>query len=113
MSNLTDLMAQHEAVLRQAAELERQLQEVRRNQRNEAIAKIKAIMAEHNLTPADLGGIKRSPTAAAGERKTVAAKYRNSETGETWSGRGLKPRWLQNALAAGKSLEDFAIAGQK
>lgn len=112
MSNLTELIAQHEAVLRQAAELERKLQEVRRNQRHEAIVTIKAIMAEHNLTPADLVSPKRG-SAAVGERKTVAAKYRNNETGETWSGRGLKPRWLQSALAAGKSLDDFAIAGAK
>jgi DNA-binding protein H-NS len=39
----------------------------------------------------------------------VAIKYRNKETGDTWTGRGLKPRWLAAALAAGKSLADFAV----
>ena len=29
----------------------------------------------------------------------VAAKYRNASTGESWSGRGLQPRWLKAALA--------------
>jgi DNA-binding protein H-NS len=40
----------------------------------------------------------------------VAPKYRGPE-GETWSGRGLKPRWLQAALQGGKTLDDFRIAG--
>jgi DNA-binding protein H-NS len=26
-----------------------------------------------------------------------------------WSGRGLKPKWLTAALAAGKKIEEFAI----
>ena len=44
-----------------------------------------------------------------GTRGKVAAKYRNSATGETWSGRGLQPRWLKAALATGKKLADFAV----
>jgi DNA-binding protein H-NS len=43
-------------------------------------------------------------------RGAVAPKYRNPENpGETWAGRGLKPRWLAAALKAGKKLEDFSI----
>lgn len=34
-------------------------------------------------------------------------KYRNPETGESWSGRGRKPLWIDKALKAGKKLEDF------
>jgi DNA-binding protein H-NS len=41
--------------------------------------------------------------------KKVAAKFRNKATGETWSGRGLKPRWLSAAIDAGKKLTDFAV----
>lgn len=48
---------------------------------------------------------------AAGSIKgtKVAAKYKDSE-GNTWSGRGSRPRWLRAAIEAGKTLEDFAIA---
>lgn len=46
------------------------------------------------------------PPKGAGK---VEAKYRNPETGESWSGRGLKPRWLVMAIDAGKTLEDFLI----
>ena len=50
---------------------------------------------------------RRGKSALAG--KKVAPKYRGP-SGETWSGRGLKPRWLAAALKDGKKLEDFLIA---
>ncbi len=37
----------------------------------------------------------------------IKAKYRNPATGESWSGRGLQPKWVQAAIASGKSLDDF------
>lgn len=37
-------------------------------------------------------------------------KYRDPATGDTWSGKGLQPRWLKTALANGKTLADFDVA---
>ncbi|WP_367105215.1 H-NS family nucleoid-associated regulatory protein [uncultured Psychrobacter sp.] len=48
----------------------------------------------------------------AGEKleKKRSIKYRNTDNSEeTWTGRGRKPTWLVDALAAGKNLEDFAV----
>lgn len=48
----------------------------------------------------------------AGEKleKKRSIKYRNTENnGETWTGRGRKPTWLVEALAAGRDIEDFAV----
>jgi DNA-binding protein H-NS len=44
--------------------------------------------------------------------RKVAPKYRNPENPvETWTGRGLMPRWMTAALKGGKKKrEDFAIA---
>jgi len=42
----------------------------------------------------------------------VSIKYRNSATGEAWSGRGLQPRWLKEALANGAKLSDFEAQPQ-
>ena len=101
MNNLTDLLAQKAA-------LEKQIEEAQRAQRADAISRIQALMAEHGLTLADLGTRPKKSRAAAPGAK-VAAKYRNAATGETWSGRGLQPRWLKAALASGKQLADFAV----
>jgi DNA-binding protein H-NS len=99
MPKLTDLLAQKAA-------LERQIADAQREERQAAISQVKALMAEHGLTMADLGA--RSKTAKPAGNK-VAPKYRNAATGETWTGRGLQPRWLKAALDSGKKLADFAI----
>lgn len=45
-------------------------------------------------------------------KKKVAPKYRNPEnSSETWTGRGLQPRWMRQAISTrGKTLEDFRIS---
>jgi len=40
--------------------------------------------------------------------RKVPPKYR-SPSGETWAGRGARPRWLVEALKKGKKLENFLI----
>jgi DNA-binding protein H-NS len=104
VATLQELMAQREA-------LEQQIQETKKQERGDAIEKVRALMAEYGLTVADLGS--RAPTTKAkkpkGSGTKVAAKYRNASTGESWSGRGLQPRWLKAALASGRKLSDFAV----
>jgi DNA-binding protein H-NS len=112
MSNYQELLAQKAALEKQAADLEKQLQDARRAERASVIAQIKSLLAEHGLTVADLGlkaGGKAPSGGSASAGRKVAPKYRNAATGETWTGRGLQPKWVQAAVAAGKKLEDFAI----
>jgi DNA-binding protein H-NS len=100
MSTVSELLAQKAAI-------EQQIAEAQRSERAEAIAKVRALMAEYGLTAADL-----SARAAPAKKRTgakVAAKYRDAATGDTWSGRGLQPKWLRAALANGRRLEEFAI----
>ena len=40
--------------------------------------------------------------------RKVPPKYRGP-SGETWAGRGAKPRWLAAAIKGGKKLDDFLI----
>jgi DNA-binding protein H-NS len=42
-------------------------------------------------------------------RSVVLPKYRNPASGQTWTGRGKKPKWLEAALANGKKISDFKI----
>lgn len=111
MSNYLELLAQRDALTRQAADLDRQLKEAQRAERIRVISQVKELMATHGLTIADLdaGGKRAGAVRSASSGTKVAPKYRNSETGETWTGRGIKPKWLQSAIAAGKTLESFAI----
>jgi DNA-binding protein H-NS len=40
--------------------------------------------------------------------RKVPPKYR-SPSGETWAGRGARPRWMVEALKRGKKADDFLI----
>ena len=40
--------------------------------------------------------------------RKVPPKYRGP-SGETWAGRGARPRWLVAAIKSGKKLDDFLI----
>lgn len=105
MSNLLkDLLAQR-------ATLEQQILEAQRAEKADAVSRIRALMAEYGLTLADLQASPRAVKPARGPRAgaKVAPKYRDAASGNTWSGRGLQPRWLRDALASGRKLADFMI----
>lgn len=101
MASLHELLAQKEA-------LDREIERTKKQERADAITKVRTLMSEYGLKASDLSA--RAPAKPkGGSGKKVAAKYRNAATGESWSGRGLQPKWLKAALAAGRKLGDFAI----
>jgi DNA-binding protein H-NS len=81
--------------------------------------KVRALMKKLGVSLSDLGGSApakrgRKPAAAAGApakrgRKpgSGSAKYKNPATGESWTGVGRPPRWITEAVKAGKSKDDF------
>ena len=103
MATLSELLAQK-------AELDKQIETVGREQRSAALAQIKALMADHGLTVADLSGkAAASGKKAAAKGSKVAAKYRDPDSGATWSGRGLQPNWLKAAIEGGRKIEEFSV----
>lgn len=100
MATLQELIAQKEA-------LELQIEEQRRSDLAFAVSSVKALIAEHGLTQEDLFGSTSSSkkTKASGSKTKVAAKYRDTESGKEWSGRGIAPKWLQ-----GKDKAQFLIS---
>lgn len=110
-STLADINSQIKKNEEHIAQLRAQADELRNHERAGVIDELRQKIAEYGLTASDL----KLTTRAAGKRSVVAApvkaaaKYRGP-TGETWSGgRGRKPRWVTEALAAGKSLSDYEI----
>lgn len=118
MSNLIDLQSQIEKLQKQAAEL-------KAKEFNSTVADIKAKMQAFGITVKDLAGKsagkgksakapKAAKTGAAKTRKSkaagvpVAAKFKGPN-GESWSGRGLSPKWLSALIAQGRKKEDFAV----
>ncbi len=103
MSNLIDIQ-------NQIAILQKQAEEIKAQEFNRTVEDIKAKMAAFGITVADLESSKTHPrkSAAAKSSNPAPAKYRGPN-GETWSGRGLMPRWLAALVAQGQNKEEFAI----
>jgi DNA-binding protein H-NS len=46
----------------------------------------------------------------SGGKSVGVAKYANpADKSQTWTGKGKRPRWVHDALGAGKSLDDLKI----
>jgi DNA-binding protein H-NS len=96
---LKDLLQQRQA-------LEKAIAEARQNEIVTAVAKVREIVAEYGLTAQDVfpGRAGKASAAKLGSGK-VAAKYRDPATGQTWTGRGKAPKWID-----GQNREQFLIA---
>jgi len=96
----------------QAEKLLAQAEELRQREVQQTIEEIKSKMKAYGITPADLGFAgrrARGTSGTRGKRSDQVVKYRGPN-GESWSGgRGRKPRWVTEALASGKTLEDLAV----
>ena len=103
-------MATYLELKAKAEKLMAEAEEVRVKELSDVISDVKEKIRVYGLTGADigLGGAARRKNSSTGP-KTTAPKFRGPN-GETWSGgRGRKPKWVVELLAAGKSLDDFAV----
>ena len=74
-------------------------------QKAEARAKVEPVARDLGYSLAELVG-----TDSKTKRAPVAPKYQNPENpAVTWSGRGRKPQWFVDALAAGTTAGDLEI----
>ncbi|HYW56829.1 MAG TPA: H-NS histone family protein [Polaromonas sp.] len=113
MSNLIEIQSQIEELQKQAAE-------IRSREFDKTVREILVMMGAFGITVKDLnsgktrgGKTKAKKLRPGGATKKKAAtvlvaKYRGP-AGETWSGRGLTPRWLAALIAEGKAKEEFAV----
>jgi DNA-binding protein H-NS len=85
--------------------------ELRKEKVGKLREKVLALIKAEGYTFEDIfgGGVRGASTKRRGTG-TVAPKYRNpADPEQTWSGRGKRPRWFNDALKAGKKEKDLAI----
>ena len=90
---------------------------VRAERRKEEIAtegvqkvrdRILKLLSDEGFTFEQVFGTKRGRGKVKGSK--VKPKYRNpADPLQTWAGRGKRPRWFADALAAGKNEKDLLI----
>lgn len=96
-------------LIKQKADIERQIASARADARQAAIADVLALMRTYGLSVTDISSApKMLAKTAEVARRPVAVKYRDDQ-GNSWTGRGLKPKWLSSAIADGKHIDDFRV----
>nr|WP_314621622.1 H-NS histone family protein [uncultured Noviherbaspirillum sp.] len=94
-------MTSYKDIQAEIAELQAKAEEARFKEIASAISKIKTLMQEYNISVEDLA--EKSKKEKGLKKKSVNVKFQDKD-GNTWSGRGRIPKWLQ-----GKDKEKFRI----
>ena len=103
-------------IQRQIEALQKQADKLRATEVLGVVERIKVAISHYGLTAEQLGlgGGKASTAKAAkgttkksGSAVKSAAAYAD-DNGNVWGGRGPRPKWLRDAIGAGRALEDFA-----
>jgi len=105
-------MSKLTALKKQIAALEAQAERIAKEEMSSAIAKVKDIMAEFNLTIEHLTQTVAGKRAAKKTKAKTAsvAKYVDPKTGKTWSGFGRAPGWIASAKNRDAFLVDKSAA---
>lgn len=108
---LEDMLEKFREVTKERRDEEEQLQRQRAEQQ-EKINTLLAMMQADGINPEELLSMTPATARSVKKRQPRPAKYRftdlNGET-KTWTGQGRTPKPIAQALAAGKSLDDFLI----
>ena len=88
----------YEEIQAKIADLQAQAEVVKREEKEQAIAMARTMISAYGITARDLG-LDKAPKGKTGPKlgNKIAAKYRDPQSGATWSGRGKTPRWINGA----------------
>ena len=87
----------YKELLQQREALEQAIANARAHELSEAVRRTRELVAEFGLTVQDVfpsGRGNSKPSGKATTGATVAPKYRDPATGQTWTGRGKAPKWI-------------------
>ena len=85
-------MATYKELLKQQEALAQQVEEARKKENADAVAQVRALVSDFGLTVQEVFPSGRQSSKSTGVK--VAPKYRDPATGQTWTGRGKAPKWI-------------------
>jgi DNA-binding protein H-NS len=88
----------YEELQAKIADLQAQAARVKEEEKEQAIGMARTMISAYGITAKDLG-LDKMVKAKSGPKvgNKIAAKYRDPQSGATWSGRGKTPRWINGA----------------
>jgi DNA-binding protein H-NS len=78
-------------------ELKAQAEQVKHEEKRQAIEACKAMILSYGVTAKDLGLDKVKGKTGPTPGRKIAAKYKDPVSGALWSGRGKTPKWINGA----------------
>jgi DNA-binding protein H-NS len=115
----------YDGIVSQIQNLQREARKLKKL-RTAAIREVRRLVAKFGISSEEIGAtkatrrsrpLKRGPKGQANARSRGKVKTKRTNgpklryrgpNGEAWSGRGRRPAWLNEAIASGKSKDDFA-----
>ena len=96
------MAATYQELQAQIRDLTAAAEAARKAELDQALSQIRDLMQQYDLTVDDLKGLftKRRGRSAATSTASAAKgvpKYRDPETGRTWTGQGKPPNWIKDA----------------
>ena len=102
-----------EQIQQQIAALQRQAETLRNKEVEGVISRIKVAIEHYGLTAEQLGFGSVPGVAKSRQNKKTASRVKFSDgSGNSWSGMGKRPNWLREALAAGRSINEFRASAE-
>jgi DNA-binding protein H-NS len=88
----------YEEIQAKIADLQAQAEVVKREEKQQAVDMARTMISAYGITARDLG-LDKAPKLKSGPKpgNKIAAKYRDPDSGATWSGRGKTPKWINGA----------------
>ncbi|CAB5722617.1 H-NS histone family [Delftia tsuruhatensis] len=92
------MTSEYKALLQQKAALEEKINALLKEAKGDAIAQAQTLIRHYGLTQSDVF------PSIKGKHSVGEPRFRNPETGATWTGRGKPPKWIE-----GKDRAAFAL----
>lgn len=103
--------ASYQEIQAQIRDLTAAAEAARKAELEQALTQIRDLIQQYDLTIDDLQALFKKPrgkraAVTAGQATKGTPKYRDPETGRTWTGQGKPPNWIKDAPDRGAFLID-------
>ena len=89
-------MQSYKELLQQREALEKKISEARSTEMAGALSQVRTLVEEFGLTAQEVFPASKPRGTSSTSGTKVAPKYRDPATGQTWTGRGKAPKWIQD-----------------
>ena len=96
--------------MKEAQAIQAQAEQVRQQEITGVIQQIRTMATQYGLGAEDIFGGRKTRVAKNTSGAPTTSGYRCPTSKAIWSGRGRRPQWIKDAMAAGTDIEQFKVS---